>query len=165
MKVLENLAKFCAILAGVMMVFITLLTVVSILGRELVGKPIVGDFELSGAVAGAAIALFLPWCQAHRGNIMVDFFTSGLSEKAHAVMDRLGALLLAIVLALVAWRTTVGGINAYDTHSGTTILGFPDWVTYAFMVPPLVLTAVIGFTQAAVGFGADEPEANPELSI
>ena len=165
MKALEALARLCAILAGVLMVFITMMTVVSIIGRELFGAPIVGDFELSGAVAGAAIALFMPWCQAKRGNIIVDFFTSGLSTGTHAVMDRLGALALALVMALVAWRTTVGGLNAYNTHSGTTILGFPDWVTYACMVPPLALTAVIAFVQAASGFGTDEAPSNPELSV
>ena len=70
-----------------------------------------------------------------------------------------------LMLALVAWRTSVGGLNAYDTHSGTMILGFPDWVTYACMVPPLVLTAAIAFHQFAFGFGADVAEANPELAV
>ena len=59
-KSLENLAKLCAILAGLLLIFITLMTCVSVLGRDLIGKTIVGDFELSGAAAGAAIALFMP---------------------------------------------------------------------------------------------------------
>ena len=165
MKLLHTLAKLCAILAGTLLVFITIMTVTSVLGRDLLGKPIVGDFELSGAVAGAAVALFMPWCQAQRGNIIVDFFTSGASERAQGIMDRVGVLLMALMMALVAWRTTVGGLNAFNTNSGSTILGFPDWVTYAFMVPPLMLTAMIAFTQCALGFGEDGPEANPELSV
>ena len=36
------------------------------------------------------------------------------------------------------------------------MLGFPEWIVYVFMVPPLVLTAVIGLVQAWQGF---EPEA------
>ncbi len=165
MKLLDSLARLCAILAGVLLVLITILTVVSVVGRDLFGTPIVGDFELSGAFAGAAVALFMPWCQARRGNIIVDFFTSGTSERTQSRLDRVGVLLLALMMAFVAWRTAVGGLNAYNTHSGTTILGFPDWITYAFMVPPLALTAVIAFTQCALGFGADEPEGNPELSV
>jgi TRAP-type C4-dicarboxylate transport system permease small subunit len=165
MKALALLAKGCAILAGILLVFITLMTVTSVLGRDVLGKPIVGDFELSGAIAGAAVALFMPWCQAQRGNIIVDFFTSGASEASRHRMDRAGTLLLAVMMAFVAWRTTVGGLNAYNTNSGSTILGFPDWITYAFMVPPLALTAVIAVFQVAFGFGDDAAESNPELSV
>jgi hypothetical protein len=45
--------------------------------------------------AGAAIALFLPWCQLRRGNIIVDFFTAKASDRTNAMLDRFGALLLA----------------------------------------------------------------------
>ena len=81
MKTLELLAKLCAIAAGVLLTVITLMTCVSVIGRNTIGKTIVGDFELTGAAAGAAIALFLPWCQMRRGNIIVDFFTAKASDR------------------------------------------------------------------------------------
>ena len=153
MKTLETLAKLCAILAGVLLTAITLMTCVSLIGRNTIGATIVGDFELSGAAAGAAIALFLPWCQVKRGNIIVDFFTSSASVRTNAWLDRFGALLLALSIGLMAWRSVLGGLNAYNTHSGTMMLGFPEWVVYACIVPPLALTALIGLWQAAFGFG------------
>ena len=152
MRVLEPLAKFCAILAGVLLTAITLMTCVSLIGRNTVGVTLVGDFELTGVAAGAAVALFLPWCQLRRGNIIVDFFTARASDRTNSALDRFGALLLAVSLGLLAWRTVLGGMNAFDTRSGTMMLGFPEWVVYAAMVPPLVLTAVIGLWQAARGF-------------
>ena len=165
MKTLASLAKLCAILAGLLLIFITLMTCVSIIGRDLIGKTIVGDFELSGAAAGAAIALFMPWCQVKRGNIMVDFFTAKVSESAQNVMDRIGALLLGCVMALMAWRTSVGGLNSFRTHSETQILGFPEWVIYAVMVPPLALTVLIALHQSLFGFEAQTTEDNPELAV
>ncbi|MEY2953600.1 MAG: hypothetical protein RLZZ401_1687 [Pseudomonadota bacterium] len=152
---LQKLAKFSAILAGVLMTFITLMTCLSLLGRNTVGVTLVGDFELTGVVAGAAVALFMPWCQLKRGNIIVDFFTARLSERVNGLLDRLGALVLASVFALLAWRTLVGGVNAYDTHSGTMMLGFPEWLVYAAMVPPFILTALIALHQAATNFATD----------
>ena len=165
MKLLESSAKFCAILAGTLLVLITLMTCTSVIGRETVGKTISGDFELSGVLAGAAIALFMPWCQFKRGNIMVDFFTTGASEKTQKNMERFGALLLAVVMALMAWRTTLGGLNVFNTHSETQILGFPEWVAYCAMVPPLALTALIALYQSVFGFGDDNTESNPELAV
>src|SRR6185295_14806720 len=80
-RLLESLAKLCA---------------------NLVGATIVGDFELSGAAAGAAIALFMPWCQFQRGNIIVDFFTARASARTTEALDRFGALLLGLAMALLS---------------------------------------------------------------
>lgn len=152
MRVLELLAKLCAILAGTLLTVVTLMTCASLIGRNTTGTTLVGDFELTAVAAGAAIALFMPWCQLRRGNIIVDFFTARASERTNERLDRFGALLLALAMGLLAWRTTIGGLNAWNTRSGTMMLGFPEWVVYTAMVPPLVLTAVIALAQALRGF-------------
>ena len=156
MKTLENLAKACAVLAGVLLTGITLMTCVSLIGRNTTGWTIVGDFELSGSAAGAAIALFMPWCQVRRANIIVDFFTARASERTTQILDRLGALLLAVCMGLLAWRSAIGGLSAWGNGSGSMMLGFPDWIVYAFMVPPLTLTALIGLAQAFGGFEKEQ---------
>ncbi len=158
MRTLERLAKLCAILAGVLLTAITLMTCVSLIGRNTTGATLVGDFELTGMAAGAAIALFMPWCQVTRGNIIVDFFTARASERTNAVLDRVGALCLGLAMALLAWRTTLGGLNAWNSQSGSMMLGFPEWIVYALMVPPLVLTALIGVGQALAGFSEEVRE-------
>jgi TRAP-type C4-dicarboxylate transport system permease small subunit len=165
LKVLEQLAKFCAILAGLLMVLITLMTVTSVIGRDTMGKAITGDFELTAAFCGAAVALFMPWCQIKRGNIIVDFFTSKASERTQSLLDRAGALLLAVVLGVLAWRACLGGISAFNSKSGSMMLGFPEWIVYAVIVPGLALTAVIALAQAAWGFPAQDKESNPELAV
>jgi TRAP-type C4-dicarboxylate transport system permease small subunit len=149
---LESLAKLCAILAGALLTAVTLMTCVSLIGRNFLGMTIIGDFELAGAAAGAAIALFMPWCQLQRGNIIVDFFTAKASPRTTAGLDRFGALLLAVVMALLAWRATLGGVSAWRSGSGSMLMGFPTWIVYAGMVPPLALTAVIATTQGVRGF-------------
>lgn len=154
MKILSLLAQLCAILAGVLMTGITLLTCVSLIGRNTTGWTIAGDFELTGVATGAAIALFMPLCQLKKGHIIVDFFTAKASEATNTLLDRFGALLVAAVFALMAWRTVLGGLNAYSSFSGTMMLGFPEWIVYAAMVPPFVLCSLIALTQV---FGAFEP--------
>jgi TRAP-type C4-dicarboxylate transport system permease small subunit len=155
LKVLETLAKICAVLAGVLLTGITLMTCVSLIGRNTTGWTIVGDFELSGSAAGAAIALFMPWCQFRRANIIVDFFTAKASERTTQGLDRVGALVLAACMGLLAWRSGIGGLNAWKSGSGSMMLGFPEWIVYVFMVPPLALTAVIALVQAWRGFGQE----------
>jgi len=152
MKMLEALAKLCAVLAGLLLTVITLITCGSLIGRNTIGKSIVGDFELTASAAGAAIALFLPWCQYSRSNIIVDFFTLKASPATQALLDRVGALLLAAAMALMTWRSWIGGMNAWKSKAGSMMLGFPEWIVYACIVPPLALTALIALVQAVRGF-------------
>jgi TRAP-type C4-dicarboxylate transport system permease small subunit len=154
LKILESLAKLCAILAGVLMTIITVLSCVSIVGREFAAKTVPGDFELVGLATGAAVAFFMPLCQWHRGNIVVDFFTSKVPPTINAVLDRLGALLLALCFFLLAWRCGLGGLNSMQTNSSTMLLGFPESVVYFSMVPGFALTGVIALAQSALGFSA-----------
>jgi TRAP-type C4-dicarboxylate transport system permease small subunit len=127
---------------------ITLMTCYSLIGRNTTGVTISGDFELTGVATGAAIALFMPLCQLKRGNIIVDFFTAKVSARTNARLDRFGALMLSTTFALLSWRTSLGGLSAYETQSGTMMLGFPEWIIYVAMVPPFILTAVIALAQA-----------------
>lgn len=152
MRLLDLLARACAIAAGVLLTVITLMTCASLVGRNTTGWTIVGDFELSGAAAGAAIALFMPWCQLRRGNIIVDFFTSRASTATNAALDRAGALLFALAMALMTWRSAIGGLNAWQSQAGSMMLGFPEWIVYCGIVPPLALCVLIGLAQAAFGF-------------
>ena len=154
MKILSTLAQLCAVLAGILLTGITLVTCGNLIMRNTTGDAMAGAFELTAMASGAAIALFMPLCQVRRGNIIVDFFTSGLNDKATDKLDRLGALVLALVYVLITWRTFLGCLNVYESHSETQIMGFPEWITYAAMLPAFALTALIGLYQAIVGFDA-----------
>ena len=149
---LERLARLSALLAGALLSFMVLLTALSILGRETIGKTVTGDFELVGLAAGAAVGLFMPLCQLHRGNIVVDFFTSRAPPSVNTALDRIGALLLALCCALLSWRAGLGGLSSWQSGSTTMLLGVPEWWAYAPMVPGFGLAAVIAFEQALFGF-------------
>jgi len=151
LKIFESLAKFCSILSGALLTFITLMTCYSLIGRNTSGQTIVGDFELTGVATGAAIALFMPLCQLKKANIIVDFFTAKASESTIVQLDRLGALFMAATFALLAWRTYLGGMNAWVSQSGSMMLGFPEWIVFAAMTPPLALSAAIALAQALLG--------------
>lgn len=147
LKLLSFLAQACAVLAGLLLTAITLVTCLSLIGRNTTGQTLVGDYELTAVVAGAAVALFMPWCQIKREHIIVDFFTARMPAGVNALLDRFGALALGVVMGLLAWRTGIGAMSAFSTQTTTMMLGFPEWIAYAAMVPPLALTALIAVVQ------------------
>jgi TRAP-type C4-dicarboxylate transport system permease small subunit len=156
LKFLSFLAQLCAVLAGLILTAVTLVTCVSLIGRNTTGWTILGDYELTAVAAGAAVALFMPLCQLRRENIIVDFFTAKAPAALNALFDRFGALLMALMLIFIGWRTAIGGMSAYTSQTTTMMLGFPEWVVYAAMVPPLLLTGVIALAQT---FGPAQEEA------
>jgi TRAP-type C4-dicarboxylate transport system permease small subunit len=141
-RALDGLARAFALAGGAVLVSLTLMSVASVTGRALLGTPVPGDFELVQIGCGAAIAAFLPYCQLRRGNIIVDFFTVRAGPRVQAALDAFGALLLALVMAVLAWRTALGMVAVRAAGEVSMIVGFPIWVGYAAIVPSLVLATV-----------------------
>jgi TRAP-type C4-dicarboxylate transport system permease small subunit len=160
---LAILARASAVLGGVLLALITLLTCASVVGRNWLGASLIGDFELTGVLCAVAVAHFLPWCQLSRGNIIVDFFTARSPLRTNLALDRFGALLMALVMALLTWRTGVGGVEAWSNHSSSMLLGFPDWLVALGMVPALLLTSLVALGQA-IGVKASNIQDAPHAT-
>lgn len=147
-RALDGLARAFALAGGAILVLITGMSVASIIGRAVLGRPVPGDFELVQVGCGAAIAAFLPYCQLRRGNIIVDFFTVRAPKRVQAALDAFGALALAAVMALLAWRTAAGMLTVKAAGEVSMIVGFPIWIGYAAIVPSLALAACVGLATA-----------------
>jgi TRAP-type C4-dicarboxylate transport system permease small subunit len=99
------------------------------------------------------VASFLPYTQFRQANIIVDFFTTGTSEKTQSRLDALGTFLYTLVLGLVAWRVAVGGIDIKANQETSMLMALPLWIPYMLMVPGLVLCSVIGLVQTLQHLG------------
>ena len=148
MRVLDLLARLCALFAGITMMAVAIVTCGSIASRQFLGAALLGDFELVQVGMAFSVAAFMPLCQLRRGNIIVDFFTTRAGAGTRRLLDRLGCLLLAAMCGLLAWRTLLGGLSAREYDAVTMLLQFPEWIAFMAMVPPLALTALIGLVQA-----------------
>ena len=149
---IEKLAGISAFAGGAILTAITLMAVASIVLRSLGFQPIQGDFELVQVALAGCIALMLPWCQLQGGNLTVDFFTARLRKTRQRHLDAMGAVLFAVIMTLVAWRTCAGAIAAKASYEGTMILGFPLWIGYAAMIPGLILTVLAALQTARVAW-------------
>ncbi|MEY2873645.1 MAG: hypothetical protein RLZZ373_1016 [Pseudomonadota bacterium] len=158
---LSRLAGWFAVLGGLCAGAVALMVVVSIAGRALWAKPIPGDIELTQFGIALCISLCLPWAQVQRANIIVDFFTQKAGPVLLRGLDSLGAVLLALMVALLAWRSAVGALAVREAHEATMILDLPMWWAYALLAPGLALTALVALVQAFAGTdgGAEERTA------
>ena len=75
-RALTQACRLLALAGGAVLLGIVGLTVVSIVLRELSGRPIPGDYELVEVGCAVAVFAFLPYCQLTGGNVFVGFATA-----------------------------------------------------------------------------------------
>ncbi|MEJ1159757.1 TRAP transporter small permease [Prosthecomicrobium sp. N25] len=144
--VLGPLARWTAVAGGALTVLIALAVTASVLKRWATGGGIDGDFELVQIGTALAAFCFLPYCQARRGNIVVDTFTNALPARVRNTLDGLWDLVLAALVALMAWRLFVGAAEAFRTGTTSMVLGIQAGYAVAASA---VLLALLAVTAAA----------------
>ena len=163
-SLLRATAHGFGVVGGLLAIAVAAVTVASIIGRSFLAHPIPGDVELAQLGIALSISMCLPWAQLKRANIIVDFFTQKMAAPTRHKLDGVGAILLALMCALLAWRTTVGAISTYQANDSSAILELPGWIIYAGLAPGLALTAAIALWQAAAHFSGRNIELHVEDS-
>jgi TRAP-type C4-dicarboxylate transport system permease small subunit len=147
-RLLERLAQALAVFGGLVLTALTLMSLYSVVMRNLLGAPIQGDFELMQMGCAVSVAAFLPFTQLRNANVFVDFFTARASSRTRATLDGIGALLVGLALGLIAWRTGVGASDAIRNDETTMIMGLPLWWGYGLMTPSFAIAALAAFYSA-----------------
>ena len=166
-------ARLFAVIGGLVLTCLILITCLSILGREInslmhgdvmqwlapglaeallgtgVGA-ISGDFELVEAGMAFAIFAFLPLCQVTAGHASVDILANLLPMGVRRVLIFLIEVLFAIVLIVIANQLASGMWRLERNGTTTFLLEFPVWWAYALSLSGAVLAAIAGVYMALV---------------
>lgn len=166
-RIVNKLAHGFALLGGVVLSLIILLTCASVLGRSInsilhndwlqevmpgiagallatgVG-PVDGDFEIVESGMAFAIFAFLPLCQLHAAHASVDIFTSALPVRINQIMRAVIEAVFAGVLILIAVQLGSGMMSKFSSGQTTFLLQFPVWWSYAASLTGAWVAAVVG---------------------
>ncbi len=155
----DRLARLFALLGGVVLCALIVMTCVSILGRELgtllgagIG-PINGDFELVEAGIAFTIFAFLPLCQLQGAHASVDIFTSGLPASFNRALRMIIEVVFSAVMILIAWQLFEGTQSKFRSGTTTLLLEFPLWWAYALSLVPAAVAAFVAVYVAAMRVG------------
>lgn len=163
----DRLARIFALLGGLILSALILMTCLSIAGRSLNGVlhgdllqaavpglangliglgigPINGDFELVEAGMAFAIFAFLPLCQISAAHASVDIFTSRFPPRLNSFLRMVIELVFAAVLVLIAVQLSQGMLSKKNSGQTTLLLEFPVWWGYALSLTGASAAAVVG---------------------
>ncbi len=163
---ITTLARVFAILGGVALSALIILTCLSVVGRALSSilhsdlvqalapsvaqgllglgiGPIDGDFELVEAGMAFAIFAFLPLCQLHGAHASVDIFTARLPAGANELLRAVIEMIFAVVLIVMAVQLFAGMESKRASGQTTLLLQFPVWWGYALSLPGAMMAALV----------------------
>jgi C4-dicarboxylate transporter, DctQ subunit len=141
----ESFCRKLAILAGFALFLMSIITVISVMGRYFFDAPIVGDSEIVKMLTGIAVSLCLPYCHMRYGNVIVDVFTAHSSTVFKSSLDLIGSILLALLALLLAWQTSVGALDAYNYDNESMMLRIKEWWFYVVIAGGLYMLSIAGF--------------------
>ncbi len=168
-----GLARTMAVIGGVILTLLILLTCVSVIGRTLntilnsglfqsllpefsnwllglgVG-PVNGDFELVEAGVAFSIFAFIPLCQITDAHASVDIFFSKFPERVQRFIRMVVEIVFALVLILIAWRLYEGMLSKMQYNETTFLLQFPIWWAYAASFVGAVVASIVGVYMAGI---------------
>jgi TRAP-type C4-dicarboxylate transport system permease small subunit len=147
-----RLTSMIALAGGLLALGVAGLVTASVLKRWLLRQPIPGDFEFVQIATAVSVFAFLPYCQARRGNIVVDTFTSSLPARLRNLIDALWDLVYAGFMALLAVGLCKGAADAAANGTTTMVLGLPIWpaiAACAALCAVLVVVSVAGAIRLA----------------
>jgi len=143
MRVLGRVTEWLAIFGGALMLLVMVITVISVAGRALIGRPIIGDYEITEVASGIAVFMFLPYTQFTGGNIVAEFFTAGMSRRNQLRLDLVHNAIFACFAAFLGWRIALGGIDKYESLATSMLLRLPVWITYLAGLAGLAVLLVV----------------------
>jgi TRAP-type C4-dicarboxylate transport system permease small subunit len=146
----EFIAVALALAGGMVLLILTLLTVVSILGRAAVPLdigigPIRGIYDMTEIGVAAAVFAFLPWAQLNEAHARVDLFRWAMPDWLDRTLDLLFNVAMAFVAAVGTWRLYLGMQDKMAFGETTLIAQIPVWQGYA-----AGLVGAVGFVLVAL---------------
>lgn len=165
-KAIHGLARLTALIGGLVLSALVILTTVSVTGRGLnalahsdlmttlapgLGKaliaagvgPVNGDFELLEAGIAFAVFAFLPICQISGAHATVDIFTSALGARTQEAIMAFWEVILSALIVLISARLFAGLEDKLRYGETTLMLQFPVWQAYAASFAASVVAAIV----------------------
>lgn len=130
---LERMSLAIENVAGVLLALITILIVVSAIGRYLLAWPVPDAFDLSRFLIGAAIMWGFASVGYRGSHIKVDIVAEMLPAGARRWIDSFAWAVLLLFSLLLTWKLFGRVTSAYYSGEATFDLRMPAWIFLGFI--------------------------------
>lgn len=130
--------------AAALLIALMAVTVVDVVGRYILGAPLVGAFELTELLLCAMVFAALPLVSRAGGHVEVDLLVGQLPPAAARGLGIVAAAISAATLLYFAWRLAVVAGDLIGTGARSNALAIPFAPFAGFGAVACMLAAAFG---------------------
>lgn len=125
-KILFPIVDFCAIIAGISLTIMMLITAIDVILRVF-GTSLLGAYELVEYLMGITVPLALCYCEKKREHISVDLIIQRFSAGVRRWADLLTSILVLILFFAIAWQCWLNVGAVYEDQLTSSVLLLDTW--------------------------------------
>ena len=135
------------LLAGIIVLFIVLFSVINIVGRGVFNKPFNAYFDLMGQSVPLIAFLGISYCQRVGGHIRMDLLIIRIKGRWLWVFELVNSLLTIGVISILAWGAYLHANRSLSLGDSTEDIGLIIWPFKMVLAVMLVVLAARLFLQ------------------
>ena len=138
-KVVDTISRYTGYLSYICFALIIVLTVVDVVLRKTIDKPIVGSYEIITYLLLVGVFSSFAYCQTLRGHIQVTMILRLLPNRAVFIIYSITSALTAIIMCFVSYAAAQQALYVMEKGFRSDTLHF---VTYPFFFLECICMAV-----------------------
>lgn len=139
---LQKLERSFALIAGLLVMVLTIVVCVEVVGRSAFNRPLRGNLDIVSQLMAPLVALGIAYGQSQFANVRMTIISGRLRGRLRWLSEAFSlfiATIVAVLLALGSWRNF---IRAWTGGGDTPDLGIPIWIGVGCVTFALVMLAM-----------------------
>jgi TRAP-type C4-dicarboxylate transport system permease small subunit len=129
----DRAASASAILAGVVLFALMLLTAADVGSRYFLNAPLNGVVDLTRFSVLIMTFLGFAYCGFRGANVVIELLFNQLGPRVQTWLKRLANALGCLLFAVIAWRSVVQSIDVREFNETSQLLTIPYWPFYILL--------------------------------
>jgi TRAP-type C4-dicarboxylate transport system permease small subunit len=130
MKIIQSLSRILNIIASFVLAAMMMITVADVFLRYFFKSPILGTTEITESMMACLAFFALAWCALRNSHLKVDLVMSLFSVRTQAVIDSITSFAGMVMVALIAWRSLLEGIEVQRLQLISSLIKIPAFPFY-----------------------------------
>lgn len=151
---IEKLSRYLGFMAIAFLFIMMVFTVLDIILRATISKPIQGDIEIIEMMMIGTGFLGLAWCATLNMHIKVDLLVSHFNARSRRIIDAFNYIIALCLCTVFTWRSYTEGFFIKDMNKTTELLEVPVYPFYwviAFSYIVLCLVIITKLIRTIIG--------------
>lgn len=128
---MKRLLAILEFVPSVLLLFMAILTTVSVATRYLFAYPLPDEYEISRLLLSVVVCWGIATAFRHNDHIQLDIFWSALGPRAKRLLTRIGAALCLCIVGGFAFALGTKVVDVFEAGLLTVDLELPVWGFYA----------------------------------